>query len=115
MEVEYLLIGKTLSKSKLDYLVRTFAVCDHSKFTSTMPNVVLFLLLSIPYSYAMSTVKLNFTGQCWASRLCDYFITIHYKQCIQNKVPDFLSESPIETAVQRKCYLLMKSKPYYVL
>ena len=63
----------------------------------------------------MSTVKLNFTDQCWASWPCDYFITIHYKQCIQNKVPNFLSESLIETAVQPKFHQLMKSKPYYVL
>ena len=42
----------------------------------------------------MSTAKLNATG------LCDYPITIHYKQDIQNKVADCLSRSPIEATVQ---------------
>ena len=78
------------------------AVCDHVKPCLYYAQHCDVFTDNNPLIYAMSTAKINATGQRWTSELCDYPIIIHYKQGIQNKVADFLSRSPIGVTLQHQ-------------
>ena len=91
---------KCYHSSELEYLALKWAVRDHFKPCPYYANHCDVFTDNNPLLYAMSTSKLNATGQCWASVLCDYPITIHYKLGIQNKVADCLGRPPIGVTVQ---------------
>ena len=86
----------------MEYLALRWAVCDTFKPYLYYAKHCNVFTDNNPLLNAMSTTKLNVTGQRWASEICDYPITIHYGQGLQNKVAGFLSRSPIEAAVQQR-------------
>ena len=93
---------KRYHNSQLEYLALKRAVCNHFKpYLNCSKRCDVFTDNS-PLLYAMSKEELNPTGQRWASELCNYPISIHYKQCIQDKVVDCLRRSPIRATVQHQ-------------
>ena len=95
-------VEKRYHSSTLEYLALKWVVCDHFKVYLYYIKHCNIFTDNNPLFCAMSTANLNATGQRWASELCDYPVTTHYKQGIQNKVADCLSRSPIEVTVQHQ-------------
>ena len=93
----------TLPQFKLDSLALKWAFCDHFKrYLYYAKHYDVFFVDNNQLLYAMSTRKLNATGQRWENELCYYRIIFHYKQGIQTKVANCLSRSLFEVRVQHR-------------
>ena len=94
--------GKCCHSFKLEYIALKWAVSGHFELYLYYTNHCDFFTDKNRVPYAISTAKLNETGQHWTVELYDYPIAIHDKQDIQNKVADCLSRSPIDVTEQHQ-------------
>ena len=83
-----------LHSGKLEFLALKWAVCNHlGDFQYYAPSFNVYTDNN-PLTYALSTAKLNATGNRWVSELADFRFTAKYRPGKINVDADVLSRMP---------------------
>ena len=89
-----------LHSGKLEFLALKWAICDYFRYYLYYAPTFTVFTNNNPFTYVLSSAKLNATGLQWVGELADFHFNIKYHPGSVHRDADTLSQIPFDTYIK---------------